>query len=168
MIWHQSATPEDDVLARYAHTAVVWGEPDIIVRLTADCPFVRPEDIRSVVGGLVLSSLDYAWNVGEPRECPDGYDVEALTYGKLEYADMWARDPLDREHVTRWMRKGSDRTIYVPTHTGMGHYRWTLDTAEDLAWMQSLARYVDVTPGVGPTQEQLVEYFEMLDFPEVA
>ena len=75
---------EDDVLKRFVD-ALETDDSEIIVRLTADCPFIDPE--------LILKTIKKLEN--EKRLChncypptfPDGLDVEAFTKNSLLEAD---------------------------------------------------------------------------------
>ncbi len=85
---------EEDVLDRYYQAAKQF--PDsIIVRITADCPFVDPGVADKVIGLYQEGNYDYVSNIF-PRTYPDGLDVEAFSLAALERAWLEARDPYDR------------------------------------------------------------------------
>ena len=132
--------PEDDVLARYAMAAESEGA-DVVVRITADCPFIDPEVCGMVLARLSLSGADYASNV-EPRSWPDGLDCEAFTAEALRTSAEHACKPAEREHVTPYLRNNRHRFSHasVPCPIpGLGRHRWTLDTPEDLTRLRELA-----------------------------
>ena len=60
-----------DILSRYAVVARETGA-DVIVRVTADCPFVDGALVSTIVASLVDSNgaVDYAANTIEPRTYP--------------------------------------------------------------------------------------------------
>jgi spore coat polysaccharide biosynthesis protein SpsF len=158
---------EDDVLARFA-AAVRMFKPDIVVRLTADCPFVQPDMIERCI--KMCGTVEYASNIFPLRTYPRGLDVEAMHADLLLQADGWAvaQHPdlvgtdnggpptsYDREHVTPWVRRHA-KTLRLARHRdNLRKHRWTLDTPEDLAWFRRIAEVVDVTPP-NPTLKQLV------------
>lgn len=161
--------PEDDVLGRVAAAARACGLSgiDLVVRVTADCPFLDPESVQAVVDAAEDGRGDYVSNL--PADPPvDGLDVEAFTAARLYAADAHAVDAYDREHVTPWIKRNAGRvwTTYraVPTLLhgveGRVQHRWTLDTPADLAWFQRIAEHVDCDPP-RPTVEDLLDLFAM-------
>lgn len=130
---------EHDVLGRYAGAAEA-AAAGTVVRLTADCPLIDPAVIDAVVGGLAASAADLATNApATGRTYPDGMDVEAMTRATLDTAAAAAVDPLDREHVTRFLRTGGFRVHEVHLDRDLGDVRITVDTIEDLALVRRLA-----------------------------
>lgn len=114
---------EDDVLDRYYQCALEY-KFDIIVRITADCPFVPPYEIDRVVNTLMDERADYATN---RPSVPDGWDVEAMTFKSLELAHKNTIDQYDREHVTPWIKRNdSFRKLFLDAP------KLSLDTPDDL------------------------------------
>lgn len=122
---------ESDVLGRYAACARQH-HADVIVRVTADCPFVDPDIIRLVAGTVEAGLAAYA----SDTPCPvDGLDVEAFTADLLMAADYHATDPADREHVTPWMRRQGSGVFVCPSGLeSVEPQKWSIDTAAELAW----------------------------------
>lgn len=91
---------EDDVLSRFYDIAKLSLE-NIIVRLTADCPLLRPEEIDDGIRYFTGSfgEIDYYYNSF------DGSDVEVFSWNALQGAYNEATEPYDREHVTPWMMR---------------------------------------------------------------
>jgi glutamate-1-semialdehyde 2,1-aminomutase/spore coat polysaccharide biosynthesis protein SpsF len=131
---------ESDVLHRMLGAAEAQ-DADVIVRLTADCPFLDPAVIDQVAWLLINAGCDYACNTS-PWTWPDGLDVEAFWVETLRQADTEADLPSHREHVTRWIRANrsrfSIRTLECPL-PGLAGRHWTLDTPEDLEFLDRLA-----------------------------
>lgn len=130
---------EHDVLARY-YLAAKEFNADVVMRVTADCPLLD-SNIASQILYLVISGLsDYASNV-LPATWPDGLDCEAFTFQSLEYAYVNAKRSSDREHVTPYIRNNQHRfkvlnvTAPIP---GLQKHRWTVDTKEDLEFIEQL------------------------------
>src|SRR5258705_5699610 len=92
---------ETDVLSRYLAALSATGA-DIIVRLTADCPFLDPAVIGEVIRLRTMRNAAYATNT-DPPTYPDGLDVEVFTKDALEIANREAMRPTDRDTVTRFM-----------------------------------------------------------------
>lgn len=144
-----------DVLGRYHYISTLipcYPEraPDIIVRLTADCPVLDPSLIRRAVQAIEAGH-DYAGNTVN-RLWPRGLDVESFTTELLQQAHKEATDPYDREHVTPWMQRWASNPYALPKtpEDALGltsAYRWALDTHEDRKWLeQAFAAFPDPTP----------------------
>lgn len=141
--------PENDVLGRF-HAAVGLRSATTIVRLTADCPFVDPRGIKAVVEAVESGEADYAWTGDQVN----GLDAEAFTPALLARAHTHAKDAYSREHVTVFMRDHAMRVFRYDHYDWLPRYRWTIDTAADLAWAREVAKLTDVTPP-DPTPEKL-------------
>jgi len=132
---------ENDVLERYAG-AIKASSADIVVRITADCPFLDPSIIGTVLRLRATSGADYASNV-DPPTWPDGLDCEVITAAALLIAMKDARLPSEREHVTPYVRNHSDKfsacNLVAPL-PGLAEERWTLDNADDYALLSAVAR----------------------------
>ena len=96
----------NDVLDRF-YQAVLQDNPDIVVRVTSDCPLIDASIIDNVVDLLIKNNLDYASNI-LIESFPDGQDVEVFTFKALETAWKQAILPSEREHVTPYIRKNCD------------------------------------------------------------
>jgi len=66
-----------DVLGRFASAARVF-RPDIVVRLTGDCPLADWELIDQAIDAFQAGGYDYLTNA-EPPTYPDGLDVEVVS-----------------------------------------------------------------------------------------
>lgn len=143
--------PLGDVLERYRMAAAHSG-CDAIVRITGDCPLMDPAVVDRVVARWRAGSEDYVANIIAPRTCPDGFDVEVLSRLALEISAAEARDPVEREHVTSFVRARSDRfeQARVDCRGAYGWVRITLDTPEDLALIRQVVARVG--PLAGATQ----------------
>lgn len=150
----------DDVLARFA--AVVRAEqPDVVVRITADDPLKDPAVIDRAIALLLRDpTLTYVSNSLE-ASYPEGLDVEVVRAWALLEAASEATLPSDREHVTPfiWRQPSRYRVGQFRCPRDLGAWRWTLDTAADLAF---LAAVLDALP-IGPefyAYERVVELLE--------
>lgn len=138
---------ERDVLDRYYHAAVAY-EADIVVRITADCPFIDPEMLDQLMRAFIDEQPDYAGNT-LLRAYPRGVVPEVMTISALTRAWREASEAYQRVHVTPYIYQSpnSFRLLAVVGEANYGDYRWTVDTPEDLEF----ARAVYATLGNGDT-----------------
>ncbi len=139
---------------------------DVVVRVTADCPLIDPalidRTLRALQGELApqdqvigrrtppISHLpptplpfDFAANRLPPpwtRTYPVGLDVEACTFDALEAAWENADQPYEREHVMPYLyqRQGVANVVLLHAEADYGQLRWTVDTEEDLRFVQAV------------------------------
>ena len=149
---------ENDVLGRYAAVARVF-RPKVIVRCTADCPWIDPDVVREIAeydGRPDWKRPPYWSNVGlASRSYPRGQDVEAFTVELLEEANERALSTHDREHVTPWMMRRDKVGAILWRDIDLSYLRWCLDTPDDLAWFRAVAREIDTDPPHPTTAELL-------------
>jgi spore coat polysaccharide biosynthesis protein SpsF len=127
----------EDVLSRFAAIAHDT-RADVIMRITADCPLIDPR-----LSGRVLqlfesaaAECDYASNTLR-RSFPRGLDTEVFSNRALQEAAAEATDPMDREHVTRFLYSRPDRyrLRHLVNSTDCSGLRWTVDTPEDFQFV---------------------------------
>ncbi len=140
---------ETDVLGRFVGAAA-FAKADLVVRLTADCPFLDPAVIDLVAGELVAGlDVDYAANVLE-RSFPRGLDVEAFTMAALDRMNRLGRSSAAREHVTlgpRLEHLEAFRSRSVRADRDDSDLRWTVDTAPDLEFARAAYRSAPLADG---------------------
>ena len=132
---------ESDVLARFYGAAKEYNA-DIVVRITADCPLLDANIAGQVLYLVVCGEADYASNA-LPATWPDGLDCEAFTMSALEDAYHNTIRLSDREHVTPYIRNNQYKfkISNVPTPIpGLQKHRWTIDTKEDLEFVEGLVK----------------------------
>lgn len=125
---------ELDVLKRYADI-VRHSAYSTVVRVTGDCPLVDHRTIKLLVDAFHARPPGYSY-LGCANS-PDGNDVEVFSASELADADRLATDPLDREHVTRWMRSRPSR---MPCPEPAYDVRYSVDTPEDLELCKRLVK----------------------------
>jgi len=132
----------DDVLSRYVAAADAVAA-QTIVRLTADCPLLSPRVSAHVVASY--PGFDYASNTIR-RTYPRGLDTEVFSSAALRLAADEATEQSEREHVTPfvWKRPDRFRLRQVIDETDRSDLRWTVDTAEDLAFAGAV--YAELGP----------------------
>lgn len=132
--------PLDDVLSRFL---IAIGDHDgPVFRITGDCPLIDPRIVDMFAEIYVSGNYTYGHPAMAPRTLPDGLDVEIVSAKALrqiaaEHPTRW-----QREHVTPAIRARPDRfpAFTVDHDPNLGWLRWTLDTPEDLLFMQALVR----------------------------
>jgi spore coat polysaccharide biosynthesis protein SpsF len=148
--------PEDDVLARFA-LVVDRYHPEVVVRVTADCPLVDPEVVDAVVRLHRETEADYASNV-HPRSFPRGLDVEVVSTPVLTTAALEASRDDEREHVTPFVVRHPERFRLANLDSGGDHARhhWTVDVPEDLDRVRRI-----VARGVDPERAGWRDFLEL-------
>ena len=127
---------ENDVLSRFYECAMD-NNFDIIVRLTADCPFIDPDVIDKCIISHVESGADYTSNTCPPSESlyPDGSDIEVFGFNTLATTNSYAATKESREHVTFFMWKNSKMfktKLIKDLDEDLSSFRYTIDYPEDL------------------------------------
>ena len=127
------AGSENDVLDRYYQVAKLI-QPNIVVRLTGDCPLIDPQIIDLTIQKYIDSNAQYTYNCMEGGNMyPDGMDVEVFAFKALEQAALEASKPSEREHVTPYIRESGK---FIVTSLQAPHdykdVRITLDEENDL------------------------------------
>lgn len=132
---------EENVLQRVlgAHEEF---KSDIIVELTGDCPLIDPLLIDECIEFYLNNKdkYDYVSNCVE-RSYPDGMDVQVFSRNVLGEAARKTNNPLDREHVSRYIYTSGEYRIH--TIKAQGDLFWpdlgiTLDTREDFELIKSI------------------------------
>lgn len=154
---------EDDVLDRYVQCAKTYN-PDYVMRVTADCPFVDYEMANEMVALMKQERVDI---VDLDGSLPRGLAVELISYKALLYIHEHGKESRHREHVTYYAYEYRDsftRTVYeVPQNRRQSSLRITLDTEEDYALCEKVAEHFD-NPLV--SSADVIQF--LLNHPEVA
>lgn len=127
---------ERNVLKRFYDASKKFN-PDLIVRITADCPLVDYRLLdEMIINFLKLKNVDYISNTIQ-RSYPDGLDIEIFTKKALNTAFKNAKNKYDLEHVTPYMQKKMKVSNYL-NNKDYSKLRWTLDTLEDYNRLSSM------------------------------
>jgi len=139
--WHYFRGSENDLLDRYYRAAQAFGA-GVVVRITSDCPMIDPGVVDKVIGEFLSlrGEVDYVSNTLSLRTFPRGLDVEVMTFEALERAWREDNNPAWREHATPYIYKNPEkfRLHRVTNEVDLSHHRWTLDTPEDLLFIQTV------------------------------
>ncbi|MBS3681217.1 glycosyltransferase family protein [Ornithinibacillus massiliensis] len=126
---------EADVLGRYYEAAKQFSA-STIVRLTGDCPIIDSDVIDRVIIDYLKEGTSYCSNTIK-RSFPRGMDTEVFSMDALERANYEAKSPLEREHVTTYIRNHFS-TFNVFNNTDYSNHRWTVDTKEDFQLIKKI------------------------------
>lgn len=131
---------ESNVLSRYCD-AVRKFKPDLVVRVTGDCPLIDPDVVDQTISLLKsnLDRADFSCNVGE-RTFPRGMDTEVFKASLLLQIETQAEIPGDFEHVTQFVHRQKEkfRILNLAAATNYSQYRLTVDTPEDFELIKIL------------------------------
>ena len=127
----------EDVLDRFYQTAKNFSI-DVIIRVTADCPLVDPQEIEKVAKSILVENFDYS-GIDE-NTYPDGFDCEAFTFNVLEKTWKDSKLQSEREHVTPYMKnpKNMFKRKFIPFKKNYSNFRFSIDYIEDLMLIQNL------------------------------
>jgi spore coat polysaccharide biosynthesis protein SpsF len=131
--------PEQDVLARFG-VALDAYPADVVVRMTADCPLLDPAIVADAIDVHRASGASYTSNT-LIRTYPDGLDVEVIEASALRAVMAEAEAPDEREHVTPFLYRRPERFRLSALRSDelAGDERWTVDTADDLEFVRTVA-----------------------------
>lgn len=132
---------EEDVLDRYVQCAKQY-EPDYVMRVTSDCPFVDYEMASEIVELMAHERKDIVLLQGE---LPRGLAVELISYEALLKIHEVGKESRHREHVTYYAYEYSEQfesvTYKVPSNRQVPELRITLDTEEDYDMLAKVAEH---------------------------
>lgn len=131
-----------DVLDRYYQAAKLY-QADLVVRITADCPLIDPDEIDRTLRAFFAHDVDFAANRLPPpwkRTTPIGMDTEVVRFEALTRAWREADAKYAREHVMPYLyeQEGRFKTLLVQHDSDLGHLRLTVDTAQDLTLIREI------------------------------
>lgn len=154
---------EDDVLDRYVQCAKIYN-PDYVMRVTSDCPFVDFEMASEIVSLMGNFRKDIVLVEGD---LPRGLVVELISFEALQRIHKVGSEDRHREHVTYYAYEFKDEfksvTYKAPSNRIAPELRITLDTQEDYKLLKAVAEHF---------QSPLVSSAEVIQYlkanPEVA
>lgn len=134
---------EEDVLARFYAAATAFNL-DIIIRLTADNPFIDPFILSQILQEHIDQQADYTVTTG----LPIGLNVEMLNFKVLEQCFQETMLPEHREHVTLYIRQNPAKFKILYKNFGNQNYgspnwRLTVDNENDYAFACALFLLLD-------------------------
>ncbi|WP_458109933.1 cytidylyltransferase domain-containing protein [Bacillus zhangzhouensis] len=128
---------ETDVLQRFAQIVRQF-EPQTVVRLTGDNPFIDPALLSKMLEKHRLEKADYTYTNGTPL----GISGEMIDAPILSEIDNFSLSQPEREHVTLYIRKHPEQfhlqLFTPPKELAYPAYRFTIDTEEDYVFATRL------------------------------
>lgn len=134
---------EENVLERFYKT-VKNDTPEIIIRVTGDCPFIDYNIIDNMIEYFIKNNLSFLqpkYSKGDNQEkmagFPDGYNPQIFTYNLLVKTYNNVKTNFDKEHVCPYMvRNFMDKSYTIPDIDKFKNIDFTklhlsLDTEED-------------------------------------
>jgi spore coat polysaccharide biosynthesis protein SpsF (cytidylyltransferase family) len=126
---------EFDVLARY-RAAVDLTNPDVLIRITGDCPLIPGSLIAYMAGIAQAKGYDYFSNCDERfRTAIDGVDCEVISRRLFDHCAEFAVKPYDREHVTPFIRRSPPEWAKMGlamSYIDLSGIKLSVDTQEEL------------------------------------
>ncbi len=118
---------EDDLLDRFWQCAKKY-KADVVVRFTADDPFVDHQVIDRGIGIFNENQVDFVTNHFEPTY-PEGLDIEVYSIDALERSWREAKLRSEREHVFPYIQNHQNlfNIINFRQDSDYSHLRWTID-----------------------------------------
>lgn len=86
---------ENDVLDRYFECSQIY-KPDIIVRVTSDCPLIEPKLIDYYVTNMIRDDIDF---IEEESHLYEGFGLDIFTIEALNTMKKKAKLTKQKEHV---------------------------------------------------------------------
>ena len=127
---------ENDVLSRFAGVIGRTGA-DVVVRVTADNPFTEGATVRRLLEilGAAGDTTEGIRASRSPRQFPLGFVPEVVRSRALLELDTSLADDasVHRAHVTSAIDVGTLLYYSDDSLPARPHWRWTVDTATDLA-----------------------------------
>ena len=155
--YHQGSL--NDVLDRFYKTARKY-QPELVVRVTSDCPLIDPELLDHVIDVAIKEDVDYCANT-LTEDFPDGQDIEVFKFRALEKAWNEAKLKSEREHVTSYIRNNSKlksggffTAFDVTCSKNFNAIRMTVDEPADLQTIRTLVKEL----GIDARWEEYVDF----------
>jgi spore coat polysaccharide biosynthesis protein SpsF len=125
-----------DVLERCYQTARHY-DADPILRLTADCPLITPEELKMQINYYLNNEYDYVY-LG--RTFAEGICCDLFSFRALEITHKNATLKLEREHVTPYMHKHHElfKITGLENKTDDSKYRFVIDEPEDFEVVKAI------------------------------
>jgi len=129
----------DDVLDRFYQASKKYNV-NIIIRITADCPLIDSNESSKVLEEFISGKYDYASN--DSKTYPNGLDTECFTFDALENAWNESKLKSEREHVTPYIWKNTEKNkiliVNNNTKIKLNDLKWSVDNKEDFEFVKKI------------------------------
>ena len=146
----------ENVLKRFYDAANFYCA-DVVIRLTADCPFIDTSVVSEMVNKFLESDCNYITN-RTPATFPDGLDVEIIKFTGLKEALFKATTKYETEHVTPFFYDNKTDFINHQSNIDLSNIRLTLDEYDDYNLIKKI--YENLTDKFNFTTDDLVKVFK--------
>ena len=151
---------ESDVLSRYYHAAKKYNL-GTIVRITSDCPAMDSNLVDLVIKKFAEKNCDYLSNIRN-EAYPDGMDIEIFSIKTLKSTFKKALEPLDREHVTRYMfMSGKFNCKNFTNNMVEFNHKISVDTKEDMELIKII--FNNFYPDIYFSFEDIIDFMKKND-----
>jgi spore coat polysaccharide biosynthesis protein SpsF len=124
-----------DVLSRFNFAITELDDEDIVVRVTADNPFVDADFVKTLVKMFQQLDVDYMGTSSPIDGLPYGMSAEVMTAAALRLAHNKASTDYQREHVTPWIRENLKTSLVdgfeLTEGRDLSFLRCTVDNFDD-------------------------------------
>lgn len=127
---------ELNVLARYYKVAKKYSA-EYVVRICGDCPYIDSSLLDKMISKMKSNKYDYISNINPPTY-PDGLDLEVFTFENLKNAYRKAKNDYDKEHVTPYIIRKSNKKYNFSLKKDLSKVRLTLDENIDLQVLKNV------------------------------
>jgi len=128
---------EENVLERFYEASKKF-KPNIIIRVTADCPLIDPDLIAKGLRVFLKGGYDIVGNT-RVRTYPDGMDFEVFSSKALDIA----RRETTSVHPTKYMLEGPKFKVKdIVLSPNLSHIRLTLDYKEDFTVIKTIYEHL--------------------------
>ena len=149
---------ESDVLSRF-YKAATKNKSKIIVRITADCPFIDPKIVDEFIYKFKKNKVDYLSN-NNPWTYPDGMDVEVFSYDLLKQANKLAnkRNRLNGGVLVSFLKENKRYKIknIKCSIKNVAKYRLTIDEEVDYKLLKKI--YEHFSPNIHFSFTQIINF----------
>lgn len=134
---------ENDVLKRVIEAAEFM-KADIVVEITGDCPIIDQDLIEQTIQIFLNNDVQYASN-SLIRSYPDGMDTQVIQLNALKSSRDLTNDPLDLEHVTRYIVNHPELykrvNLIAPPSLNWPNLGLTLDEPSDYVLLKKIIEH---------------------------
>ncbi len=134
---------EKNVLDRFYQTAIKYKVKNIL-RVASDCPLISPEIVDKIISEYLKGDYDYVTNT-LIYTYPDGCAVEVFSFKTMEKAWKECKDPIDREHVTPYIKNSGKfkiKNVENEFPIDPTEYKWSVDRKEDLKFVREVYKHL--------------------------
>jgi glutamate-1-semialdehyde 2,1-aminomutase len=121
---------ELNVLERYYKAAKKFSA-NYVVRVCGDCPYTDSNLLDKMISKIQSKRFNYISNTNPPTY-PDGLDLEVFTFENLKNAHKKAKSSYDKENVTPYIIRKSNKKFNFSLKKDLSKIRLTIDEHVDL------------------------------------